>query len=126
VHASRKAISARCPNCTGPLQFQDYTLTTPHHGELATLGEIHITAACSLQGRLVCGRLINAGRLEGNVVVHGQVELQPQSQTTGHLNARSLTVQRGAVLLARTAIGPTAQPDPSHRPTAANRLVPDT
>ena len=57
-------------------------------------------------GRLVCGQLDSAGRVDGKVVVYGKAELQAESLATGQLNARSFYAHRGATVRMSLKIGP--------------------
>lgn len=103
---SRRAIILRCPKCTGPVRLEDYTLRDQQEVELSTMGDVHVIAGAMINGNVICGRLINDGTLDGQLDVAGELELAPQSVTSGHITARSLHVRQGATLQARMTIGP--------------------
>ncbi len=104
---SQRAQTLTCPKCTQRLQFDDKVLHKQSRGEVATVGHVRITAASSLTGQIVCGHLINNGRFEGSAIVHGALELDPHSTTTGEIRARSLHAPPGATLRGKITIGPT-------------------
>ena len=93
------------------MRLKDVTLAKSIEGRLDTLGHVHITPASAMSGELVCGRLTNAGRFEGQAVVHGRIELAGKSHTSGRLRGQSLTVLPGATVTGRARIGPTT-PEP--------------
>ena len=104
---SQKAMSIRCPQCTRPLAFEDLHLDSKVQGDVSTMGTVHLGGQGEMIGRLVCGRLNSAGRVDGNIVVYGQVELQAQSLATGQLSARSFCAHQGSTVRMSLKIGPT-------------------
>ena len=105
--ASRRAMTLTCPRCTQRLAFEDKVLRSQSHGGVSTVGHVRITASSSLTGQIVCGHLINNGHFDGTAIVHGPLELEAHSTTTGEVRARSLHALPGATLRARVIIGPT-------------------
>lgn len=103
---SQKAMSIRCPQCTRPLAFEDLHLDSKVQGDVSTMGTVHLGGQGEMVGRLVCGQLQSAGRVDGNVVVYGKAELQSESLATGQLNARSFCAHRGATVRMSLKIGP--------------------
>jgi cytoskeletal protein CcmA (bactofilin family) len=103
---SSKAMSIRCPQCTRPLAFEDLHLDSKIQGDVSTMGTVHLGDQGEMIGRLICGQLENAGRVEGKVVVYGRAELQAHSLATGHLNARSLYAHLGSTVRMTVKIGP--------------------
>ncbi|MFN3168900.1 MAG: polymer-forming cytoskeletal protein [Phycisphaeraceae bacterium] len=103
---SQKAMSVRCPRCTRPLAFEDLHLDSKVQGDVSTMGAVRLGEQGEMVGRLICGTLTNAGRVDGKVVVYGRAELQPHSLTTGTLNARSVLAHRGAAVRMSVKIGP--------------------
>ncbi len=103
---SQKAMSIRCPRCTRPLAFEDLHLNSKVQGDVSTMGTVHLGQQGEMVGRLICGELDNAGRVDGKVIVYGRAELQPGSITTGQLSARSVLAQRGATVRLSAKIGP--------------------
>lgn len=103
---SSKAMSIRCPQCTRPLAFEDLHLNSKVQGDVSTMGTVHLGDQGEMVGRLVCGQLESAGRVDGKVVVYGKVELQAESLATGQLNARSFYAHRGATVRMSLKIGP--------------------
>ncbi|MCC7409075.1 MAG: polymer-forming cytoskeletal protein [Phycisphaeraceae bacterium] len=99
-------MSLRCPACTEPVALQDFVLQEPIDGQLSTMGQVTIAAACSMGGKVVCGHLVNQGRFRGEALVYGPVELDPQSVTQGKITAQSLKILLGARIVARVTIGP--------------------
>lgn len=97
----------RCPRCTNPLRLEDKVIRHQFNEDLAIVGFVRITPSSVLTGQIVCGHLINAGRFDGSALVHGPIELDAHSLTTGELRGRSLRVLPGATLRAHTQIGPT-------------------
>ena len=104
---SLRTMTIRCPRCTEHLAIEDKTVTRQTDSDLATVGYIRVMAASVLTGRIVCGHLVNAGRFNGTAIVHGPIELDPRSITTGQITARSIRTAPGAVLRAKMTIGPT-------------------
>jgi len=105
--ASQKAISLRCPRCTNPLKIEDKIVRKEVKGQVATVGQVRITTASVLSGDIVCSDFLNAGRFDGSALVHGPIDLQPGSLTTGTISGRSLRALLGATLRAKLNIGPT-------------------
>lgn len=103
---SSKAMSIRCPQCTRPLAFEDLHLDSKVQGDVSTMGTVHLGGQGEMVGRLVCGQLDSAGRVDGKVVVYGKAELQAESLATGQLNARSFYAHRGATVRMSLKIGP--------------------
>lgn len=103
---SQKAMSIRCPQCTRPLAFEDLHLDSKVQGDVSTMGTVHLGGQGEMVGRLVCGQLDSAGRVDGSIVVYGRAELQAQSLATGQLNARSFCAHRGATVRMSLKIGP--------------------
>lgn len=103
---SQKAMSVRCPRCTRPLAFEDLHLNSKVQGDVSTMGTVHLGEQGEMIGRLICGNLHSAGRVDGKVVVYGRAELQPDSLTTGELTARSIYAHFGATLRMSVKIGP--------------------
>jgi len=122
--ASRKAQSLTCPRCTQPLQFKDLKVSRNVEGRLDTMGHIHIVNSSRMAGEVACGELTNSGRFDGEALVHGRIQLDPKSHTTGTLTAKSLVVEEGATLHGRARIGPSADatnPNEQKPPTAPGR-----
>jgi len=103
---SSKAMSIRCPQCTRPLAFEDLHLDSKVQGDVSTMGTVHLGTQGEMVGRLICGQLESAGRVDGKIVVYGRAELQADSLATGQLNARSFYAHRGATVRMALKIGP--------------------
>jgi|GEM_PF-1580031 len=103
---SQKAMSVRCPRCTRPLAFEDLRLDSKVQGDVSTMGTVHLGTQGEMVGRLICGQLDSAGRVDGKVVVYGRAELQPGSLATGELSARSVCVHPGSTVRLSVKIGP--------------------
>lgn len=103
---SQKAMSVRCPRCTRPLAFEDLHLDSKVQGDVSTMGTVHLGEQGEMVGRLVCGQLNSAGRIDGKIVVYGRAELQGHSLATGQLSARALCVHRGSTMRMTLKIGP--------------------
>ena len=103
---SQKAMSVRCPRCTRPLAFEDLHLDSKVQGDVSTMGTVHLGENGEMVGRLICGMLDNAGRVDGKVVVYGKAEMQPDSLTTGQLSSRAICAHRGASIRMTVKIGP--------------------
>ena len=103
---SQKAMSIRCPQCTRPLAFEDLHLDSKVQGDVSTMGTVHLGGQGEMVGRLVCGQLDSAGRVDGNIVVYGKAELQAESLATGQLSARSFYAHRGSTVRMALKIGP--------------------
>ena len=115
---SFKAFSATCPACTRHLQFQDLDLTDRLKGDVATMGHVKVQAPSEVLGRVVCGKLSNEGRFDGQAIVYGEVELTAGSVTQGNITARSLSASVGANLVARVHITPNPKASPMTRELA--------
>lgn len=121
---SQKAMTVRCPSCTSPLRLEDLTLKQDQQGTVATMGKVELLPHTAMMGLLVCGRFINQGRFDGQAVVHGPIELQPASFTTGEIHGRSLEVWTGADLRGKASISPKPLPQhlaPMPSPSAGHR-----
>lgn len=103
---SQKAMSIRCPQCTRPLAFEDLHLDSKIQGDVSTMGTVHLGGQGEMVGRLICGQLDSAGRVDGKVVVYGRAELQSDSLATGQLNARSFHAHPGSTVRMKVKIGP--------------------
>lgn len=110
---SARAMSARCPACTRPLEFNDLTLRTRLEGDVSTMGHVVLCEPSEMLGRLVCGQFTSGGRFEGRAVVYGAVALTEGSLTTGQITSRSLRIDWGATahLHARVNAKSAAKPD---------------
>jgi hypothetical protein len=118
---SRRAISLRCPRCTQPLRFEDLVIRHRVKGDLTTMGQVNLAAASEMIGRLACGQLSSGGRFEGELSVFGDVELMPQSVTTGTVTARSLRVSQGAVVRIKADIRPKPPAPAELKPVVVKR-----
>jgi len=103
---SLKAMSMRCPQCTRPLAFEDLHLDSKVQGDVSTMGTVHLGGQGEMVGRLICGRLDSAGRVDGKIVVYGQAEIKADSLATGQLSARSFCAHRGSTVRMALKIGP--------------------
>ena len=103
---SHKAMSMRCPQCTRPLAFEDLHLDSKVQGDVSTMGTVHLGGQGEMVGRLICGRLDSAGRVDGKIVVYGQAEIKADSLATGQLSARSFHAHKGATVRMSLKIGP--------------------
>ncbi|WP_432799678.1 bactofilin family protein [Poriferisphaera sp. WC338] len=117
---SKRAISVRCPACTRPLQFSDFTLNSRVEGDVSTMGHIELDHQGEMNGRLVCGQLTSAGSFEGKALVYGPIALQGASLTTGELVAKALSVTTGATFRGKVNICPKPKISPTLR-RLANR-----
>lgn len=103
---SQKAMSVRCPRCTRPLAFEDLHLDSKVQGDVSTMGTVHLGEHGEMVGRLICGQLDSAGRVEGKIVVYGRAEIQGRSLATGELSARALCAHPGSTVRMSVKIGP--------------------
>lgn len=103
---SQKAMSVRCPRCTRPLAFEDLRLDSKIKGDVSTMGAVHLGEQGEMVGRLVCGQLESAGRVDGSIVVYGRAEFQARSLSSGSLSARSFCALQGATVRMKLKIGP--------------------
>jgi cytoskeletal protein CcmA (bactofilin family) len=117
--ASRRAMSLRCPSCTNPLAFEDFSLNERLEGQLSTMGQVQLGPSCHLSGNLTCADLTISGRFEGRATVLGPLLLKADGKVTGQVAARSLVVERGGVLAAKAKIAPT----PDHPPLRLHASV---
>lgn len=117
-------MTVRCPSCTSPLRLDDLVVRTDHQGPVATMGKVELLPHTAMMGLLVCGKFTSAGRFDGQAMVHGQIDLQAGSFTTGQVHGRSLQVWMGANLRARANINPNPLPAdqvPIPSPVAGHR-----
>jgi len=119
---SSRAMSARCPACTKPLEFNDLTLRTRLEGDVSTMGHVILAEPSEMLGRLVCGQFTNQGRFEGRATVYGSVVFTRSSLTTGSIHARSLIIQGGATTHIKADIAPNTRAK-ADAPTPIHRLV---
>ena len=104
-HVSTRAISLRCPVCTGPLTPSDLKLPHSIEGEVTVIGRVSIPRAMRLTGRLTCAELSSEGQFRGQARVGGPVELRAKSLTQGVIVCRSLQMEPGARFRAEASIG---------------------
>ena len=122
---SRKALSFRCPQCTEPLEFEDYHVRCDVKHDVTTLGQVDIDAGCKMDGKVVCGCLVNRGKFKGHARVYGAIQLAVDSLTSGQIVAQSLTAPPGSHLQAKLLIGPkfrAIEPTPPE-PTPPNHFA---
>ena len=112
---SKRALSVRCPQCTRPLQFSDFTLKDRVQGDVSTMGHIELDQHGVMSGKLVCGALTSDGNFDGKAMVYGEITLQQHSLTTGELVAKSLSVSAGATLRGKINICPKPKISPTSR-----------
>lgn len=105
--APRRAISIRCPACTGQLQLQDAVLSSTVQGTVRTLGHVRIARRGSVTGQIECGCLQVDGAMNAAALVHGPSTFTPKSRATGSLRTRSIVVAPGAVLDLDLIVGDT-------------------
>ena len=119
---SRRAVTVRCPRCTHPLAFDDLQLDGRVDGDVTTMGHIELGPHSSVTGRLTCGALTGAGRLEGDTVVYGLLTLRRGARTRGQLTARAIHTEPGTHCEAHLRITPDPGPPPTPQPRTLERL----
>ena len=117
-------MSLRCPACSDPLCFEDFTLHRSLEGRVSTLGQVRVARDCAMFGQVVCGHLLSEGSFDGEAMVYGPIELLRDSTTAGRLTGRSLKIAGGATVRAAARIGPTSTNRPVRPRADLQRAAP--
>jgi hypothetical protein len=114
---SAKAFSLRCPQCTQPIQLEDFVLDRSTDGRLKTMGQVAIAPDCDMTGEVTCGQFHNEGSFDGTLLVYGPVQLDGGSRTRARVSARAFHAVAGAHFTGRLTVGPRVglAPSDAHR-----------
>jgi hypothetical protein len=127
---SAKAFSLRCPQCTQPIQLEDFILDHSTDGRLKTMGQVAIAPDCDMTGEVTCGHFHNEGGFNGTLLVYGPVHLDGGSRTEARVSARAFHAVAGASFAGALTVGPRVglAPSDAHRfpaPAAQAETAPD-
>ncbi len=111
--AAQRAVSLRCPRCSGQIQLQNAILTGIMTGNVSTLGQVRITRRGTVRGKIECGSLLVEGGLVGNVRVRGVARIDSKGSLAGSLSASSIVIEAGARLDCQLDISPRRTLDPN-------------
>lgn len=75
------------------------------HGTLKTSGMLTIGPEAKLKAEVTAGEAVVAGSIEGNITVERRLELKGSSRVHGDMSAETISVEAGASLTGRVAIG---------------------
>jgi len=68
------------------------------HGDGDLEGDLHLAACASWYGGIRAQRAIIAGRIDGDLIVMGQLEIGPHAAIRGRVSARTIAIAKGAVV----------------------------
>jgi cytoskeletal protein CcmA (bactofilin family) len=94
-------------------------------GSFLTDGNLLIGDKATVQGDAHVGNVIVAGKVRGNIVAAGKVDLKAGSELLGDVAAPKLAMDEGATFLGRIDVQPARnQPQQTARPAAPVAAVP--
>ena len=107
LSVAREAKSVNCRHChqrviCEPLVLKDYVAVR----KLRTANAIHITKKGNVVASLWCEDLKVDGRLKGDAISLGGMQISKRAQVQADLRARSLSIADGAELRGEMRIGP--------------------
>lgn len=118
IEIASRAMSVFCPLCNKRLVVEDIRVQRYYAvRELATCGDVLVSARGHLVAAVKAGNLTVNGRLQGNVAVGGCVRLGKQAAVLGDIRAPRIRVEDGATLRGFVRIeGGAAEPVPGTEP----------
>src|SRR4051812_11159957 len=103
----RKAMSVTCKFCSKSLRLEDVKITRYEARRvIETCGTVTIDKKGHVVSDVRCVSLNLRGKLKGDVVSLGKVEVAPDAELKGDVTATSMNVQPGAMLEGNYSIGP--------------------
>lgn len=97
--AGRRAMSVFCPHCKKRLILEDYKITSYYAvREFFTCGNVVVEKKGHVVAPVRAGTLTVKGKLQGSVVIRGEVRLTKTGSVTGDIEAASLKIECGAEL----------------------------
>ena len=121
---AREAKSVNCRHChqrviCEALTIKDYVAVR----KLRTANRIHITKKGNVVASLWCEDLVVDGRLKGDAIALGSMEVSKRAEIQGDLRATSLRIATGAQLRGVMRIGP--EHIPQHEAMLASAPPPE-
>ncbi len=90
--------STMCPKCGSYIDLRDFKITGPFSRTIQTQGEVIITAKGDVPTRILCGTARIEGKMRGQMVCSGTVELNMEGRVLGSIEAQTLVVEKKAVV----------------------------
>src|ERR1051326_1805780 len=99
TNVAPSAKSVVCPHCNKRLVVEDYYMTSYHAVRLlATCGDVFIDKKGHLVAAVRATNLTVEGKLTGNVVAHGRVEIRGGASIKGDIEAPIVRIESGATV----------------------------
>jgi hypothetical protein len=105
------AKSVVCPHCNKRLVIEDFRTASYHAVRLlATCGDVFIEKKGHIVAAVRATNLTVEGKLTGNVVAHGRVEIRKTASVKGDIQAALVRIESGASVSGQIHVGATANP----------------
>jgi hypothetical protein len=103
-----RAMSVFCPHCRKRLILENFRIKSYHAvREFATCGNIVVEKRGAVAARIVVDNLLVRGRIQGDVLARGKIQITRTGEVRGDLRAPRLIVEVGATIKGHCQIGPT-------------------
>ena len=103
------AKSVVCPHCNKRLVIEDFRTASYHAVRLlATCGDVYVERRGHIVAAVRATNLTVEGKLTGNVVAHGRVEIRKSACVKGDIHAALVRIESGAVVSGLVRVGDTA------------------
>jgi len=94
---SGAAHSTICRDCGAYIDLQDYKITGSFSRNIATRGHVHVARSGVLSSsKIICSEAVIYGKLRGNLVCSGKVQMRTRGRLPGSLEAITLQVDKGS------------------------------
>ncbi len=101
-----RAMSVFCPHCNKRLILEDYKIDSYYAvREFSTCGDVVVEKKGHVVAPIKASNLTIKGKVQGSVVVRGQVEIKKTGWFKGELEAPCLVIEGGAVFDGFVRIG---------------------
>lgn len=88
--------SSMCGKCGSYIDLRDFKITGPFSRTIQTQGEVVITSKGDVPTRILCGTARIEGKMRGQLVCSGTVELSLEGKVLGSIEAQKLVVEKKA------------------------------
>lgn len=118
--SDQATIIARGVTLEGNFQGQgDLVVDGRVKGSINTAGSLTVGPEAVIEAEVRAGEASVAGAIQGNITVANRLELKPTAKLTGDVTAQILTIEAGACLQGRLAIG--AKQSEQKKPLSSER-----
>ncbi len=103
----RRAMTITCKFCNKALRLEDMPFTGYQaRRTIETCGMVTVEKKGNVVAdRILCGGLVVRGKIKGNITSRGPVLVGPEAEIRGDIEAPTLAVGAGAVLLGQYRVG---------------------